>query len=43
MSPILASIILVVEAVIALGILISIPAALGYGAYTALQRRSERS
>ena len=35
---IIASILLIVEAVIALGVLLSIPTALGYGALSALQR-----
>jgi hypothetical protein len=39
MAPILASIVLIVEAVIALGILLAIPVALGYGAFSALQHR----
>lgn len=42
MAAILASIVLIVEAMIALGILLSIPVALGYGAFSALQRRQHR-
>ena len=42
MAPILASILLIVEAVIALGMLLAIPAAIGYGAFFALQRRETR-
>lgn len=42
MAPILASIVLIVEAVIALGVLLVIPAALGYGAFSALQHRENR-
>lgn len=43
MGPIIASVLLIVEAVIALGVLLSIPTALGYGALTALQRLDRRS
>lgn len=39
MSPVIASIVLIVEAAIALGVLLSIPTVLGYGAFNALQRR----
>ncbi|WP_462322069.1 hypothetical protein [Halochromatium sp.] len=42
MAPILASIVLVVEATIALGILLAIPLAVGYGAFSMLQRREDR-
>lgn len=42
MAPLLASMILIVEATIALGVLLAVPAALGYGAYAVVQRRSER-
>ena len=42
MSPVIASILLIVEAVIALGVLLSIPTALGYGALSALQRLERR-
>lgn len=42
MGPILASILLIVEAVIALGMLLAIPVAIGYGAFSARQRRETR-
>jgi hypothetical protein len=37
MSPVIASIILIVEALIAVGILLAAPTALGYGVYRALR------
>lgn len=43
MAPILASLILIVEAAIALGILLAIPIALSYGAFSALQGREPGS
>jgi hypothetical protein len=43
MSPVIASVILIVEAIIALGVLLAIPTALGYGALSALQRLERRS
>lgn len=42
MAPILASIVLVLEATIALGILLAIPLAVGYGAFSMFQRREDR-
>lgn len=41
MSPVIGSIVLIVEAVVALGILLAIPAAIGYGAFAFLQRRDQ--
>jgi|GEM_PF-2909082 len=43
MAPILASLILILEAAIALGILLAIPVALSYGAISAFQRREHGS
>jgi hypothetical protein len=42
MTAILASVLLVVEATIALGILLAIPIAVGYAALSVLQRREQR-
>ncbi|MEA3640916.1 MAG: hypothetical protein VBE63_13355 [Lamprobacter sp.] len=42
MAPILASIFLILEATIALVILLAIPVTLGYGAFSALQHREHR-
>jgi len=43
MSPVIASIILLVEALIALGVLLAAPAALGYGVYRVVQGRGAES
>lgn len=43
MSPVIASIILLVEALIALGVLLAAPVALGYGVYRVIQGRRVES